>query len=145
MTDFDVKDLVGKNRQQTARRVEWTKRLDFSELPDGTGLAAEETMAFMTLPAGYVHERCDPVLRTAEGEAATLDIGTEADPDGFVDGGNVNGNANEAVALAGTEALKAGTYFHTDTDVIIGPPAAAATVNVAVLDVTFVGYMIETA
>lgn len=142
---FDVTNQVEQGRSQTTRRVELHYHLDFSTLGDGTGLAAGEDAEFADLPAGYVHERLDAVLRTAEGEAATIDIGTEADADCFMDGGNVNGTPNAKIALAGTEAAGAGTYYHTTTPVRVMCPAAANTVNVAVVDVTFIGYMRETA
>ncbi len=140
---FDIKDQVGRNRKQTTRRVEWTKQLDFSTLGDGTGLAADESAEFFEFPAGFVHEDTVPILRTAEGVAATVDIGTEADPDGLLDGGDVNGSANARVAAAGTEAL-AGSYFHTATAVRVTVPTGGATVDDAVLDVTFTGYMSDT-
>lgn len=141
---FDTKNQVNQGRQQLTRRVELHYRLDFNTLGDGTGLAATEDAEFAVLPAGYVHERLDPVLRTAEGVAATLDIGTEADPDGFGDGLNVNGTPNARVALAGTEAFAPGTYFHTNTPVRATCPTAAATLDDAILDLTFVGYMVDT-
>lgn len=141
---FVVKNQVPQGRAQLPRRVEFHYRLDFSVLGDGTGLAATEDAEFADLPAGYVHERLDAVLRTAQGVAATVDIGSEATPNGFLDGGNVNGNANAAVALAGTEAFAPGTYFHVNTPVRAACPAAAATLDAAVLDVTFVGYLHDT-
>jgi len=141
---FDATDQVAQGRQQTSRRVELHYHIDFNTIGDGTGLVAAETAGFGTLPAGYVHERLDAVLRTAEGGAATLDVGTEADPDGFLDGGDVNGTPNAKIALAGTEALGAGTYFHANTPVRLGPPAAAATLDDAIADLTFVGYLIDT-
>src|SRR3990172_4444002 len=117
---FDGKDQVAEGRSQNSRRVELHYSIDTNTIGDGTGLVAAETVEFAVLPAGYVHERLDVILRTAEGAAATVDIGTEADPDGFMDGGNVNGTANAKVALAGTEALSAGTYHHTNTPVRLG-------------------------
>jgi len=144
MADFDIKETVGRNRKQTDRRVEWEYEVDFSSMGDGTGLAATETAELCVLPKGYVHERLDVVLRTAEGEAATLDVGDAADVDGFMDGGNLNGSANAQVALAGTEAYAAGKYFHADTPVNLLCPAAANTINVAKARFTFVGYMSDT-
>jgi len=141
---FDITKQVAQGRQQTGRRVELNYKLPFATLGDATGLVAGEDAEFATLPAGYVHERLDSVIRTAEGEVATVDIGTEADDNGFLDGGNINGAANSSIALAGTEAFAPGTYFHTNTPVRVKTPAAAATLNVAVLDVTFVGYMRDT-
>lgn len=141
---FDITNQVNQGRNQSARRVELHYRLDFNTLGDGTGLAAGEDAEFGSLPAGYVHERLDAILRTAEGVAATVDIGTAADPDCFMDGGNANGNANAKIALAGTEAAGAGTYHHANTPVRAMCPAAAATLDDAIIDVTFVGYMVDT-
>jgi len=141
---FDGKDQVPQGRQQNARRVELHYHIDTNIIGDGTGLVAAETVEFGMLPAGYVHERLDGILRTAEGAAATVDIGTEADPDGFMDGGNVNGTPNAKIALAGTEAFAPGTYFHANTPVRLGPPGGAATLDDCIFDVTFVGYMVDT-
>lgn len=138
MATFDIIDTVGKNRPMTTRRVEIPKEVDFAE----QNLAATETAAFMTTPKGFVLESCDAFLLTAEGEAATVDIGTEANPDGLLDGGNVNGTPGAAIAKAGTEAIVAGTYLSA-TDLVIGPPAAAATLNVGKVLVVLTGYVID--
>ena len=141
---FDITEQVAQGRQQGSRRVELHYHIDANTLGDGTGLVAAETAGFASLPAGYVHERLDAVLRTAEGVAATLDVGTEADPDCFMDGGDVNGTPNAKIALAGTEAATPGTYYHANTPIRLGPPAAAATLDDCILDLTFVGYMVDT-
>jgi hypothetical protein len=136
----DLRNVIPQNKQQSSRRVEWTVRYSFASY----SLAATEANTIFTLPKGYVHERCDPVLRTAEGAAGNFDLGITGDLDGFVDGGNANGTANAKVALAGTESLTPGTYFHTDTPVIINIASAQPTLDAAVLDLTFVGYMTDT-
>ena len=142
MATFDLTTTdVLQNTNLSTRRQERRYRVDFSTMGDGTGLAATETATLCTLPSGWVHEQCDVILRTAEGEAATLDIGISGDTDGFLDGGSLNGTANALVTKAGTETLLPGKYFHTATDVELLCPAAANTINVAVIDVTFVGYM----
>jgi len=144
---FNAKKQIPQGRAQTENRVQLTYFLDFTaagKLGDGTGLAATEDMEIGDLPAGYVHERLDAVLRTAEGEAATLDVGTEADPDGFGDGLNVNGTPNARIALAGTEAFAPGTYFHATTPIRVMCPAAGNTVNVAKVSLTFIGYIRST-
>jgi hypothetical protein len=139
---FNIKDQVPQGRQQNSRRVELHYHLDFNTLGDGTGLATTESAEFADLPAGFVYERHDSILRTAEGTAATADFGTEADTDGFNDGADMNGTPNAFVARAGTESIVAGTYFHTTTPVRV--TAGAATLDDAIIDVTFVGYMVNT-
>ena len=141
---FDITEQVAQTRKQSSRRVEFTYHIDANTLGDGTGLVAAETAGFGSLPAGYVHERLDAVLRTAEGVAATVDIGTEADPDCFMDGGNVNGTPDANIALAGTEAATPGTYYDVNTPVRLGPPAAANTLDDCIFDITFVGYLVDT-
>jgi hypothetical protein len=138
---FDATNQIPQGHQQHSRRVEYHYRVDFNTHGDGTGLAATESMAIGMLPAGYVHERLDPVLRTAEGTAATLDVGTEADVDCFGDGLNMNGTANARIALAGTEAATPGTYHHTATEIRVLTPSGAATLDDAIVDLTFVGYL----
>jgi hypothetical protein len=142
--DFTANMRNGVGRSQTSRRVEFHITVDFAKMGDGTGLAAGETAKIGTLPAGYVHGRLDAILRKAEGEAATVDVGTEADPDGFLDGGNMNGAINARVAPAGTEAFGAGTYHHGNTDIVVMTPALAATLDVGKIDLTFVGYLRDT-
>ena len=141
MASYDVRDLVGKNRQQSSRRVEWTVRYSFAQ----RSLVALDQATFFTLPKGYVHERLDIVQRTPQGAAGNFDVGIAGDLDGFADGVNANTAANTRVPLAGTESLPAGSYFHVDTPVIINVASAQPTLNVAVVDLTFVGYMTDTA
>jgi hypothetical protein len=141
MASYDVRDLVGKNRQQSSRRVEWTARYSFAQ----RSLVALDQATFFTLPKGYVHERMDIVSRTPEGAAGNFDVGIAGDLDGFADGVDANVAANTRVALAGTESLTAGRYFHVDTPVIINVASAQPTLDAAVVDLTFVGYMTDTA
>lgn len=136
--NFDIRETVGKNRQQTTRKCEITKTIDFSK----QAVAAGQSAAFLTTPPGFVFERCDGVLKKAEGEAATLDIGTEADADGMLDGGNVNGTVGASIARAGNETIAAGTLL-SNTEVRVTCPAAAATLNVAIAKVTLVGYVTD--
>lgn len=144
---FDRKAFIPQEHPQSDRRVEIPFELDFAdtELTDGTGLAADEDIEIGDLPAGYVHERLDAVLRVAEGEAATLDVGSEADPNGFASVLNMNGTINAAIALAGTEAFAAGTYFNVKTPIRATCPAAANVLNVGKVQLTFIGYMRPTA
>lgn len=138
-----ISQVKGLSQPQHTRRRELVYLVDFNTLGDGTGLAATEDAAIGILPAGYVHERCDVILRTAEGTAATLDIGTEANDDGFLDGGSMNGTPDARVAPAGSEAFVAGTYFHADTELRVKTPSGAATLDDAVIEIRMVGYMAE--
>jgi len=137
---FNIQQSVGKNRAQSTRRVEILKTIDFTTINGGVGLAATEDAAFMTTPKNFVYEDCHPVLKTAEGEASTVDIGTEADVDGLLDGGNMNGVANAAIAKAGTESIAAGTVL-SETELRVLNPAAGATLNVGKIDIVLVGYI----
>jgi hypothetical protein len=144
MATFDITKQVNQGRQQNSRRFEMHFHLDFSaagKLTDGTGLANTETATLGMIPAGFVFEFADTVLRTAEGEAATLNIGTVASATGFLNAGDVNGTPNASIAR-GT-LLTAGTYFHVNTAIQIACPGAN-TINVAVVDFTLVGYMVDT-
>ncbi len=166
---FNARMQVAQGRQQSPRRVELHYRLDFNTIGDGTGLAQNEDLAFADLPDGYVHERLDAVLRTAEGAATTLDVGTEATPTLFANALNMNGTPNakiqlETIATADGDAtygqpeadllneikadvnrlLVAGaTYHHTKTEVRVRNPGAT-TIDDAIVDLTFVGYMVDT-
>ncbi len=141
---FDIKQQInGLVQPQHSRRRELRWTLDFNTLGDGTGLAATESADFGVIPKGFIYEDCIPILRTAEGTAATLDLGIETDVDGFVDGGNMNGTPNATVAKAGSESIVRGTYFHNDTPIRATCPSGAATLDDAILDVVLIGFMIE--
>lgn len=130
----------GKAVQQGTRRVELCKRIDFSRQP----LAANQDAAFLTLPAGFVLDRVDPILWVAEGEVATMHIGTEAVANALAVSVDLNGTVNARAAI-GAPASGPGTYFHTNTEVRVTCPAAGNTLNVAVVDIIISGYLIETA
>ena len=136
----DLRNVIPQNKQQSSRRVEWTVRYSFASY----SLAASGQNTIFTLPKGYMHERLVAVLRTAEGGAGNFDVGITGDLDGFLDGGDANGTANARIALAGTESLTPGTYFHTDTPVIINIASAQPTLDAAVVDLVFAGFMIDT-
>ena len=164
---FNARDQVNQGRSQSSRRVELHYRIDFNTIGDGTGLAQNEDIAFASLPAGYVHERLDAVLRTAEGAATTLDVGTDAPPTLFANALNMNGTPNakiqpETVAAADATDLAtvltlanemkadlnrllaaAATSPHSTTEVRVRNPAATL-IDDAIVDLTFVGYMVNT-
>lgn len=135
---------VPQVRKQSSRRVEIPYRLNFTAtggLTDGTGLATLESAVLAVIPAGFVLERSDSILRTAEGEAATLSIGTAAAPTAFLNAGSVNGTPNALITQGA--GMTPGTYFHANTNIEIYNPGAAL-INVAVVDFTLVGYMVDT-
>lgn len=138
---YDIQASLGLNRPQTSRRVEIVKEIDFSEVNGGAGLAADESVAFMTTPDGFVYEGHSGILKTAEGEIATLNIGTEAAAQAFVAAGNVNGNVGEAIAN-GSNSAKPGAYLPS-TEIRAAVPSAANTVNVAVVKFVMYGHIID--
>lgn len=107
-------------------------RVDFSALNSGEG---ESNDFYLTPPKCLIHS-ARPVVVTAEGGTLTVDIGDEADADGFADGVNGNATAGTMPALAGTEAYLAATaegrYYASATKLRITTVAAA---DAAVLDV----------
>lgn len=171
-TTYDVRDVVGRTRAQTTRRVEWTKRYSFAD----RSLTAGQSAAFFTFPKGFTYERVDPVLRTAEGAAGTFQIGIDGNLTLFASGLDANGTPNEriasvsgvAVATADADATygteeanlineikadvnalvgdvnKTGYYFHADTVAAISVAEGQPTLAAAVVDLTFVGYMTDT-
>lgn len=141
---FDITQQIGGLSQpQQSRKKQLEFLLDFNTLGDGTGLAATESADIGIIPAGFIYEDCIPILMTAEGTAATIDIGIDGDADGFVDGGNMNGTINTTVAKAGSETIARGYYFHANTALRITCPAAAATLDDAILYLVLLGTMIE--
>ena len=170
-TTYDVRDLVGRNRAQSPRTVRWRKRYSFAD----RSLAAGQSAAFLTLPKGFVCERVDAVLRTAEGAAGTFQVGIDGNLTLFATGLNANGTPNAQISGAVTQATttstdaggtytaaeqtlinelktdlnqisadvnKPGYFCATDTVAAISVAAGQPTLDAAVVDVTFVGYMI---
>lgn len=140
--DFDLKDVVRQTRSQTSGRVEYVVRVDFSEVNDGAGLAAGESVDVFDLPDGYVHDLLVPICRTPQGAASTMDIGDEDDADGFGDGVSMNAAANSRADIAFTEEYLNGEYFQGGTTVRCTTPGGAATVDTAVYDFVFSGFLI---
>jgi hypothetical protein len=138
-----TQQINGLVQPQMTRRREFIWRLDLNTLGDGTGLVAGESADFGIIPRGFVYEDCVSILRTAEGVAATIDIGIELDTDGFLDGGSVNGTVNALVSKAGNETIARGTYFHADTPIRATAAPASATLDDCILDVIITGFMIE--
>ena len=102
-TTYDQRPQVGRNRAQSSRRVEWTVRYSFAT----RSLAATQSAAILTLPKGYVHERVDAVLRTAQGAAGTFDVGIDGSLQLFAAGLNANGTPNARIATVSGVAVVA--------------------------------------
>lgn len=102
---------------QTSRDFQHVVEVDLSQVASGSGSGAGETNDFYTTPPQCFIDQIDCVIVTAGGATLTLDVGDEADPDGWADGINGNGTANTRPAFAGTEAYLAakGKYYHTAT------------------------------
>jgi hypothetical protein len=138
---YNIRPLVippGRAVQQGTRRVEFFKRIEFARRPQAAG----EDSAFLTLPAGFVLDRVDPILRVAEGEVATMHIGIDGTPSALAVSVNMNGTINARAAI-GAPSMGPGQYFHTDTEIRVQTPAATNTLNVAVIDIVISGYLIE--
>ena len=138
---YDIRQFIdGLNQPQHTRRVEmkWVG-LDFSKR--GTpGLSANQNADIGTIKKGFVYEGSTVIIRTPEGQTATMNLGTDVTANAFLAAGNINGAANTAVAKTGAE-VAAGTYFDVDTPVRVTCPNAANTIDVAVLDIFIWGFM----
>lgn len=139
MATFDISSSVMPTRQQSSRRVEWSGIVDFTE----QNIAAGESAKLFKAPKGFVYEHLFMRSITAEGEAATFDIGTDGDPDAYSDGSNANLAAGSNIPVGGSPAKLAGDTLLVDTDIVIAVPAAAATLNVGKIAFTFVGFMTD--
>jgi len=146
MSSYDVKKVVGKNLPQSTRRIEIKKTLDFAEIAKSTasdlGLAAADDASVFDLPGGFVFERMDAISRTAEGEACTFDVGDAADPDGFGVDLSANVAAGSQISV-GSPAYAGAKYFAAATTVLVTVNAAQPALNVAKIDLIFVGYMAD--
>lgn len=136
MSDFDISENAMRNRQQSSRRVELPFTLDFTL----QAVAAGESAKIGTLPKGFVFEGLHMWSETAEGVTATFDIGTEADVDALSDGANANLAAGLEIPVGGSPAITAGYKFDVNTDLVVAGPAAAATLDDAVISGVIFGY-----
>lgn len=139
---YDIQDTVGRNRPQSSRRVEIPFVVDFSQINSGAGLVAGEDAAFGKTPKGFVYEDHNAFLLTAEGAAGNIDVGTEGDPDGLLDGGDVNSAAPGAIAKAGTESINAGRLM-SETELRVSIAAAQPTIDTAIVKLVMIGYIID--
>lgn len=138
---FDIKSSIGKNRPQTPRNVEIPFRLDCAD-HFAAGIDAGESAALLTTPKGFVYLGLDCHLIVAEGAAGTIDIGTEADSDGMLDGGNANGTAGALIAKAGTESQAVGSYL-SETEIRATIAGGQPTLDAAVIYGILRGYVID--
>jgi hypothetical protein len=139
MTTQDLRKALpgGQNVAQSDRGVTWEKTVDFSAY----NAANTDVIQVMDLRAGFVFERCDVFLLTAEGGAGTIDIGISGDIDGFLDAGDVNGTPNERMASGGASAtIASGTLYTTATTLQITCNAA---LDAAVIKIVMRGYMTD--
>lgn len=97
----------------------------------------------VTTRVGFVFTRCDAILKKAQGGAATLHIGTEADDDNMLIAGNVNQRRGECHHRQERRRGIEGRHLAVDSGVRVSVPVAAATVNEAIVDVTLVGYVTD--
>lgn len=128
---------LGQYGAMTPRVFTITKIVDAAENNIGAGESAD----FCNTPAKCVVTRVTAVELTAEGGTLTVDIGDEADPDGYLDGGNANVTAPALIAKAGTEAYAGGKYYASETPLRIVCVNAADAAKIAI---TVEGYTLDT-
>lgn len=140
----DIQALTSPWRvSQFSRDFQHVVKVNLAKVASGSGSGAGETNDFYTTPPKCLVHDVALIVRTAGGGTLTIDVGDEADPDGWLDGVNGNATADTRPALAGTEAYRAltalGKYYHTAT------PLRLTTVNanaVGVFDLIIRGTML---
>lgn len=142
---YDLKSLTGwQTQNQTNRSFEHFVDINAALVDSGSGFGAGESGEFYTTPAGCLIEAVEAFVLTKADGANTIDIGDEADPDGWIDGGDVYVNAIAHVAKAGTEdyrtAAKGGKVYQTATGLRLTSVAAEAALKVRVY---ITGYMLD--
>lgn len=135
---FDLKGTNGCLLQpQTVRAFEHSVDVDAATVAAGVGFGAGESAEFYTTPAGALVTALEAYVLTAAGGTETIDIGDEADPDGWLDGGNANGTAGTRIAQAGTEAYRVlaaqGKYYAAATGLRLTSVNANAVMKVRVV------------
>lgn len=132
---YDLIRTLGQYPTMSDQGFTLIKTLDTATHNIGLGESAD---ILVTPQEQSLVTRVTAVLLTAEGGAATVDIGDEADPDGWVDGGNANGTAGAVIAKAGTEAYAGGKVYAAGTPLRLTAVAAldAAKIMIVVEGVT---------
>jgi len=107
------------------------KTIDFSELDSGNGAGAADVVRLWDIPANTIIEDVVATGLTAEGGAATIDVGdflkaTDAavDADGYIDGADANA-VGISRAKGGATAFADGKAYAANT-AYIGVTAVAA-------------------
>lgn len=136
MATKDLRRALGKNMPMAVRSHDLVKIVDFAE----QNAAAADVLQIFDIPKGWVFERGDVFLLTAEGAAGTIDIGISGDTDGFLDDGNVNGTVGAKIALGVGATIAAGTRYTADTTVQI---IANAALDAAKIKIVLRGYMTD--
>jgi hypothetical protein len=139
---YDLKSTIGANRAASSRAFESKFIVDASVVDGGDGFGVGESAEFCEVPAGALVTGVSVISRTAAGDTCTIDVGDEADPDGFLDGGDAESTADTLIALAGTEAYVAagGKFFSADTGLRITVVNANAA---AVIEIVVRGVMLS--
>jgi hypothetical protein len=137
MTAYNIKKLINANSDQFDRSIRIVKTIDFTKRT----LAQADTCTFFTIPKGFVLLDRAFILITAEGGTCTVDVGISGSTDGMLDGGNLNGTANTAIAAGTNGAGLIGKVFTSDTDVVLTANNAVAAAKVVVM---LYGYMMPT-
>lgn len=137
MTTSDIRYApdIGHGVSQFTKRVEYIKTIDFALHPVANG----DVLRFLDLRPGFVFERLDVYLLTAQGAAATASIGIAGADTEFLNAGNLNGTANARIAN-GTITATAGKLY---TDLTLVQLTAGATINAAKIKIVFVGYHLD--
>ena len=142
---FDITDIAGTAPQnQTSRKFEHFIDIDTALIDGGDGIGIGESIEFYTTPLGCIIETVEAFVLKKADSANTIDIGDEANEDGWLDGGDVYVTAPAWVAKAGTEAYRAiaksGKYYAAATGLRMTSIAADVALKVRVY---VTGYMVN--
>jgi len=140
--DYDIQDRMGgRNVAMDSRR--FTRRFRFDCAANN--LAGTKSYSFHVPGKNEVIDKVTVVERTAAGTTATVDVGDEADPNGWVAAANVNGTANALAVPGAAAAYRAlttaqGVLYDGIKDLRVTP---SATLSAAVFDVVVEGFSID--
>lgn len=105
-------------------------QVDFSLI----NVAASDTVQALPVQADDIIHKVFTIVDTAEGSAATADIGDGTDPNGFDDAVDFNGAVDSMVAtLEATDAYGAGKLYTNSDTIDIFPDHAFDTAKVTVV------------
>lgn len=114
MPNYDIQNIVGKERQLVTRAFQLVKIIDFTKRT----LALNDTADFHLLPGPVLVRNFTPIVITPEGAAATVQLGTSTTPNLFSASLDVNAAAGVIAGPALLNQVISAAYVQAEVQAI---------------------------